>query len=770
MTTSCILLGALSAAHSLPLAPKPWMDVQATPEARAAALLSNLTLAEKLHFFHGSGSGYVGNVEAQRGGAIPALTLNDGPQGFRGISGTSTAWPSALGLSATWSVATAKQWGAGMGDEFFRKGANVQLGPGMCVARVPRNGRNFEYLSGEDPALGAAMVPPVVQGIQGQHVIANAKHYVNNNQETKRNSVSENVDERTQFEIYYPPFEAAAAAGVGSIMCSYNKIRGTWSCENPETLQRDLKERLGFKGWVMSDWGATHSTSMNAGLDQEMPGAGHMGDALAKLVAAGNVTAARVDDGVTRVLVPMFAMGLFDEPWLSNKGNLKTNVTSAAHNELARDIAAEGVVLLKNEGGVLPITATKDFKIAFIGKEATNPTVHGGGSGQVVPYYTSAPLDAMRARLGIDVIRPNNCSDGHFEQGIDYLNQDSQTRAGANSVEECCALCAAREGCNYFTYQASKICWMKSDNAGRVASDGRISGACHAQPAPGADCNKDGVCVSYDAGSDTGSAAAAAAAADLAVVFVATNSHEGTDRSSLSFDGNADALAAAVAAANSNTVVVGVTPGAALTPWRDAVAAALVAFMPGQEWGNAITDVLLGTVNPSGHLPLTLPTKENECPVFTQDMWPGSDNAAQANYSEHMLIGYRCYDHFKVTPAYPFGHGLSYTTFGITLVRTDAQHVDFHVQNTGAVDGAAVVQLYLGFPAAAGEPPQQLKHFQKFVLKAGATASGSFALTDRDTSVWDAGAHAWRQVSGEFSVSVGLSSRDPKAATGSFTQ
>ena len=216
-TRSCLaLLGANVALAATTTA--PWMNLQDTPEARAAALLSNLTLAEKLHFFHGSGSGYVGNVAAQRGGAIPALTLNDGPQGFRGISGTSTAWPSALGVAATWSKETAHAWGDAMGDEFFRKGANVQLGPGMCVARVPRNGRNFEYLSGEDPALGTTIVPQVVAGIQGQHVIANAKHYVNNNQETNRGSVSENVDERTQFEIYYPPFEAAAAAGVGSVM------------------------------------------------------------------------------------------------------------------------------------------------------------------------------------------------------------------------------------------------------------------------------------------------------------------------------------------------------------------------------------------------------------------------------------------------------------------------------------------------------------------------------------------------------------------------
>jgi beta-glucosidase len=196
MKSPCLLLSSLAAASAL----EPWMDLQATPEQRTAALVANLTNDEKVHYFHGSGSGYVGNVAAQRNGAIPAIKMNDGPQGFRDNAhlGTTTSWPSALAVSATWNPATAGAWGEGMGQEFFDKGANVQLGPGMCVARVPRNGRNFEYLSGEDPVLGVNMVPPVVKGIQSKGVIANAKHYVNNNQETNRGDVSENVDERTQ--------------------------------------------------------------------------------------------------------------------------------------------------------------------------------------------------------------------------------------------------------------------------------------------------------------------------------------------------------------------------------------------------------------------------------------------------------------------------------------------------------------------------------------------------------------------------------------------
>lgn len=256
---------------------------------------------------------------------------------------------------------------------------------------------------------------------------------------------------------------AADASFPASCSCSPtdNKIRNTWSCENPETLQRDLKERLGFKGWVMSDWGATHSTSLEAGLDQEMPGQSYMSnDKVHALLDAGKTTVTKIDDSVSRILTPMFKMGLFDEPWISNNATTANNVTSAAHNALARSFAAEGVVLLKNEGGALPLDANAPaLKIAVIGSQATNPTVHGGGSGQVVPYYTSAPLDAIRDVLGLPppLPTPNNCSAAAWDHGFDYRNTDDQTSKPAASVDECCADCAARAGCNFFTVRLSPL-------------------------------------------------------------------------------------------------------------------------------------------------------------------------------------------------------------------------------------------------------------------------------------------------------------------------
>ena len=636
------------------------------PSQRATEMIKKMTTDEKLHMLHGSGSGYVGNVESIPRLGIPAIKMNDGPQGFRGEKGTSTAYPSGLTMGATFDKDAMLKWGTNMGEEFYKKGANVQLGPGLCVARVPRNGRNFEYLSGEDPYLGYVLVQPAITGIQSQGVIANAKHYVNNNQESNRTTISEDVDERTQFEMYYPPFEGAVEAGVGSVMCSYNKIRGTWSCENPETLQRDLKERLGFQGWVMSDWGATHSPSINAGLDQEMPGSKYMGDALTKLVASGNVTMAKLDDSVHRILTPMYAMGVFDKV---NNNSIHNNVTSAAHNEATRDLSVRSTVLLKNNG-ILPLKSSIK-SIAVVGDECQHPIVHGGGSGQVFPYFVSAPLDAIRNHLNIP--------------------------SGKN--------CSVSGQCVYF-----------------VPSSGDVG---------------------------------VAATTDVTLVCGATTSSEGSDRHDLSLQNNEDALISSVAKVTKKVVVTTVTPGALLTPWRDEVAAYLVPFMPGQEYGNALTQLLFGLSSPSARLPLTFPVQENDEQI-TEAQWPGIN--LHANYSEKLNFGYRWYATHKVTPAFAFGEGLTYTTFSYSNIKASNTEVSFTIKNTGSVDGVDTPQLYLGFPSAAGEPPIQLKGFSKVSLQAGASTSVTFKLDSRSLSTWDVSSHSWVQSKGSFNASVGANS------------
>jgi len=677
-----LLLAAPSAC--LGLVAGPWSDAAQSPEKRARLLVANMTLEEKISLLHGNVKcdphkecAYTGNVAPVMRLGIPPITMNDGPQGFRDDfhPGSSTAWPSGLTIAASWDVDAVFEWGQGMGKEFYDKGSNVQLGPGLCLARVPLNGRNFEYLSGEDPFLGYTLAKPAVWGIQSQKVVANAKHWVLNNQETARESVSEEADERTRFEMYYPPFEGAIEAGVGSFMCSYNKINGVWSCENPTTLKHDLKTVLGFKGYVMSDWGATHSTSIMAGLDNEEETADWMNEELLKgALASGSVTEEAIDDSVSRILWSMFSVGVMDEPTSTwDWRRLATNVTTDASVASARKLSALSTVLLKNEGGILPLPQGR--RLAVIGSSP----VHAGGSGSVVPSFVAPPLEGVRSAAG------------------------------------------------------------------------------------------QGARVDFHDGKDLKEAAALAKEADFALVFVGALSAEGSDRASLSLEG--DDLVRAVAQVNSKVIVVASVPGAILMPWSGDVAAILTNFMPGQQAGNAIADVLFGKVNPSARLPLTFPNKENETQL-TPLQYPGvpdPKNPAYSFYSEKLLVGYRYFDAHNVsfTTGFAFGHGLSYTTFkysGLSVLPSPSGSgavASFQVTNVGAVAGAEVAQLYLGFPVVAGEPPLQLKGFRKTkILAPGETEFVVLELRPRDLSIWDEEAHRWAVVEGTFTAKVGASSRD----------
>jgi len=606
------------------------------------------------------------------------------------------------------------------------------------------------------------MIQPAVRGIQSTGVVANAKHYILNNQETNRTTTSAEVDERTVFEMYMPPFAGAAEAGVGSMMCSYNRVNMTWSCENPDTLAQDLKQRTGFEGWVMSDWGATHSASLNAGLDQEMPGDNFMGGddggectKLCALIKSGKVSMASVNASVLRILTPLFRMGVFDRPQ-SNTSFM--NVTSPEHNAVARQLATSSTILLKNDGGVLPLKVSSGaLTIAVIGQQAETPIVHGGGSGQVYPYYTSAPLDAILERLGIQKppLPANNCSEANWDVGTDFYNTDSQTEGSAASVAECCEMCARRSTpCKAFSFVGGQ-CWMKGDTANPVHHPDVTSGVVKAAAAPTKMCagNK---CVVFNDGSDTKAAAAIAAQADVAIVFVATTSSEGSDRETLDLDGNANDLIPAVGAAQARSVVAMVHPGPVNTPWRNAVPSIVASFMPGQEYGRALAAVLFGDSNPSARLPLTFPG-ENQT-VLTPVQWPGFNNVAQ--YTERLEVDYRFYDAHGLSPAFPFGHGLSFTSFEYSGIAATRTGVTFSVRNTGAVAGSEIPQLYLAFPASAGEPPMQLKGFKKVALDAGQSAQVSLSLNDRDLSTWNVATHDWAVASGTFTAHVGASSRD----------
>jgi len=669
------------------LAALPVMEEE-NPHRRALRLIEKMTLEEKISMLHGADGPYVGNIAAIERLGIPAITMNDGPQGFRADDkhpGTSTAFPSGLNIAATFDPSLAQVWGDAMGQEFQLKGSNVQLGPGMNVARIPRNGRNFEYLSGEDPYLGAHMAAAAVQGIQRNGVIANAKHYINNNEETNRMNVSEDLDERTEMEIYMGPFEGAVRGGVLSIMCSYNRINGVWACENNETLNKDLKGRLGFQGWVMSDWGATHSTVLAAksGLDQQMPDDSFFGAALLKAVQSGEIEERLIDEKVERILSALYAVGAMDRP---ATGDINANVTSPLRAGIARDLAARSTVILKNEKDILPLDHNKLPKgVAVLGSAAKDaPIVAGGGSGHVDAPYIITGYEGIRERL-----------------------------------------------------------------------DGTAAGP-----------------VVYKPTDSIADAVAAAKAADVAIVFVATSSGEGWDRHNLSLPANEDALVAAVAAAQPNTIVVVTSPGHILMPWAGQVAGIAICFMPGQEAGHGIADILFNVVTPTAHLPLTMPNIENEMEM-TQAQYPGLPAAQplHAEYSEKLLVGYRWYNAKGVKPLFCFGHGLTYTTFDysdLTVTHfAEEVIVKVGVKNTGHNGVYDIPQLYLTFPDSAGEPPRQLKGLRPTVpIWPGEEAEAIFALSPRDFSVWDETSHAWRYLANEeFVVEVGRSSCDLRSKT-----
>ncbi len=385
-------LSALSASE-LALPPPRGLD---TARARALEMVAAMTRAQKLALVQGTSGAYVGNVAAV--GGLPALTLQDGPAGVARLSDV-TAFPAPITLAASWDRQLVERWGAAMGAEQRGKGVMVQLGPMMNLARSPLAGRNFEGF-GEDPYLVAELAARDVRGIQSQRVVATAKHFVGNEQETNRFGGNSLIDERTLHEIYYPPFEASVSAGVGAVMCAYNRLNGVYACEQPSALA-DLKEGMGFLGWVMSDWEATHSTveSANAGLDMEMP-LNRFFSSLGSAVADGSVPATRLDDMATRILTSLIRAGIVDNP---PRGNASSRVASEEHSALAREAATAGVTLLKNERDALPLAEDVE-SIAVLGAAGhARPFALGGGSAAVRAPYIASPLTAITQRAGAGV-------------------------------------------------------------------------------------------------------------------------------------------------------------------------------------------------------------------------------------------------------------------------------------------------------------------------------------------------------------------------------
>jgi beta-glucosidase len=650
----------------------PWVGSSAPIPQRVSQLLARMTVAQKVTVLTGaSGSSYVGYTPAIGALCIPAMNLEDGPAGAGDGMGSVTQLPAPVDVAATWDTSAERLYGQVIGAEQAAKGSSVDLGPTINIVRDPRWGRAFESI-GEDPYLNGTLGAADIQGVQSTGVMAQVKHFAVYNQETNRNTASDDavVSTRAEQEIYLPAFADSTQQGAASsVMCSYSTVNGTYACQNPYLLSTVLRQQFGFGGFVTSDWFATHATaaSANAGLDQDMPGTdGEFGSALQSAVSSGAVTTATLNSMVTPVLTEMFAFGLFDEP---PAGSPAQTATSSAHVADALQLAEEGTVLLKNSGGVLPLSSS-DQKLAVIGADASSsPLTAGGGSAGVTSSGTVTPLQ------GITAAAPS------------------------------------------------------------------------------------GVTVSYNDGSSDSSAAALAASSSVAVVFVSNDESEGSDLSSINLSSADNSLISAVAAANPHTIVVLNTGSAVTMPWLSSVAGVFEAWYPGQQDGPAIAALLFGQANPSGHLTVTFPTSLSQVPAAAAAQWPGTGGTVQ--YSEGIDVGYRWYNTQGLTPLFPFGYGLSYTSFSFsnlkitTLPKGGAATVSATVTNTGSRAGADVAQLYVTDPAAAGEPPRQLEGFARVNLQPGASQSVSFPLTQRNLSYWNSAASAFATATGSYGISVG---------------
>jgi beta-glucosidase len=766
-------------------------------------LMAQMTLANKINMMTGAGfnSQYVFEIPAIPSLCIPAIGEEDGPLGPGDSLTGVTQLPATAALAATFDPSLANQYGQVVGSEEHAKGAMVDLGPTVNIDRDPRWGRAFESYT-EDPFLNQALAVGDIDGVQSTGEMAQVKHFAVYNQETNRNTPADNaiVSTRAEHEIYFPAFWAATTqAKASSVMCSYATINGQGACQDTDLLQTTLNQRWAFPGFVTADFSATHSTvpSADAGLDQEMPAPQFYGSALQSAVQDGQVSMATINDAVSRILTEMFRFNEFNDP---PTGTTSDVVTTLAHQATSTSIAEAGTVLLKNSGGTLPLAANGAGSVAVIGPAASAaPTDTGGGSAFVTSTFNVTPLQGIQAAAGpgttvqsaqglptdtsLTPIPTSNLTPAYNGTG------NGQTYTGTLTAPETGTFVLAFKNPGSFTPTNLSLdgkeilqnpgtppvstysvgvnlvagqTYTLTLNGGGPSSN--LSWATPSQLAP-----------------DIAQAVAAAKSAKTAVVVVSDDTEsESADRASINLPSAQNELISAVAAANPHTVVV-IDAGAPVAmPWLNQVASVVDAWYPGESNGTALASVLFGQTDPSGHLPVTFPTDLSQVPASTPAQFPGTNGEVQ--YSEGIDVGYRFYDAHNETPLFPFGYGLSYTNFRYSDLSISSKHiqnatsnpgatscdcngqssklvtVSARVTNTGHVAGSDVAQLYLGDPAVAGEPPRQLKGFQKVTLQPGQSTTVHFTLTGHDLSYWNDAANGWVVPDGQFGVSVGDSS------------
>ncbi len=697
-----------------------WMNASLSPDERAALVVKEMTLDEKISLLHGTGmvglspmsplsvksnggAGYVVGIPRL---GIPAIQISDAAYGVRqsGENGRySTALPANVAGAASWDLDAAYEYGALIARELRAQGYNMSLGGGVNLTREPRNGRTFEYM-GEDPILAGKMVGQVMRGEQAEHVIGDIKHYALNDQESGRNAVNVNIDKRSMRESDLLAFEIGLReSNAAAVMCSYNRVHGDYACDNQYLLTDVLKKDWNFKGFVVSDWQATHSTAKAsaAGLDHEEPGEIFYGDAMKKAVESGKVPMAEVDDHVHRILRSMFASGVVDDP------PQKSVVDVIGGFEVAQNIEEQSIVLLRNEHAQLPLDASRASSIAVIGAHSDVGMISGGGSAQVDPPGGNAIMPPGQGR----------------------------------------------------TFWQAHI-WFPTSPLKAIRAQ-----APHAN-------------VQYDPGTDAAAAVALAKKADVAIVFAYQWESEGMDLENLSLPERQDDLIAKVAAANPHTIVVLETGSPVTMPWADQVSGILEAWYGGSRGADAVARVLFGEVNPSAKLPITFPKSDADLPHPSIVKPPrksttngGSDEwkiiaaglpAFQITYDEGLKVGYKWYDAEHKQVLFPFGYGLSYTTYNYSDLKVTpgkSVRVSFKVTNTGNRAGAEVAEVYAALPQSAGEPAKRLVGWSKVKLNAGESKEVAIDVDPEYLSIFDVESNGWQLIPGSYELMVGGSSQ-----------
>ncbi len=718
----CLLALTATALRMLGAQEPAYLDATKSIDERVADLLLRLTVEEKVGMVHAKSTFAVEGVPRL---GIPELWMDDGPMGVREEVGEgfrnlnrgddfATAMPATIGLAATFNTDLATAYGTVVGQEANQRHKNIMLGPSLNIQRTPLCGRNFEYM-GEDPFLTSRIAVHYIQGEQSQGVASCAKHFAANNQEYQRGSINVEMDERTLREVYLPAFRACAQeAGVLSIMGAYNLFRGQHCCVNDYLLNKVLKGEWGFKGLVMSDWGGVHSTSLAAmnGMDMEMGTRppytnNYLAGPFLEGLKSGKYPMGLLDDKVRRHLYVMFKLNMIHAPDAApgdseNKGVLSTK----AHQGIARRVAEESIVLLKNQD-LLPLNPANLKTIAVIGVNAVTKFAGGGGAANIKAPYEITALEGIsnRAGGGVKIIYAPGYTPptgrGRRDRG-DAV--PLVTAASSNLISEAVAVAKSADVVIY------------------------VGG------------------LNHNGGYDT----------------------EGTDRRDLKLPGAQDELLENIVRANPKTAVVFMGGGAVeMGPWLSRVPALLYAWYPGLEGGNALARVVFGDVNPSGKLPCTFPKRLADSPAHALNAYPGTNGTV--SYAEGLLVGYRWFDTMRIEPLFPFGYGLSYTKFkysGLKLrpgknPKGPGVTIEFEVANIGEREGAEVAQIYVEeIDPRVSRPLKELKGFAKVSLKPGQRQRVSVRLDQGAFAFYDPERKGWVAEKGEFKILVGSSSQD----------